>query len=329
MLNLSNMKKVGKWLKKQASILSLAMAGVEKNALGQKGDTLEKNITQERRHSQGTLADSLKQGEVTQEVMDLRWRTYKILNAVEGYKAEIVDYVKTIDENGNEIILPVTKVTKKDNKRGLRKVKLDSYDNFDLEMVIDNSEITIDGYEAMNGVETLSEVKLNKNDDGEVVSATHGEIKADEYFAKNKTETPIKIKRSSLPKFEIEKFTKKLCVRKISENERLLEFYVSMFPDEFNRTTRLFISEIKKAKENPRQTNFIDFEGVEFVTYKCLGVDDFLYFSYDKIVFDKIVEFNGHYVIKFKANVVEHGNNIFEKYKQDELELKYESKTKK
>ena len=63
------MKKVSKWLKRQGAYLSLAMAGVEKNALGQKGDALEQTVNQERRHTQGTLADSLKQGQVTQEVI--------------------------------------------------------------------------------------------------------------------------------------------------------------------------------------------------------------------------------------------------------------------
>lgn len=323
------MKKVSKWLKRQSAYLSLAMAGVEKNALGQKGDALDKTITQERRHSQGTLADSLKQGEVTQEVMDLRWRTYKILNAVENYKAEIVDYVKTIDENGKEIILPVTKVSKVDKKRGLKKVKVDNFDSFPLEMIVDNTEITLDGSEAMKDIESFKEVIINKDDKGEIVSATHGEINAEEYFAKNKGENPVKINRSSLPKFEIERFTKKLCVRTINETDRLLEFYVSMYPDEFNRTTRLFISDIKKAIANPRQADFLVFDGVEYITYKTIGVDDFLHYSYSNIEFDKIVEFNGFYVIKFKAKLVVNGDNIFNQYKQDELEQKYEVKAKK
>ena len=120
-----------------------------------------------------------------------------------------------------------------------------------------------------------------------------------------------------------------MCVRTISETERLLEFYVSMYPDEFNRTTRLFISDVKKAIANPRQADFLEFGGVEFVTYKTIGVDDFLHYSYTDVKFDKIVEYNGHYVIKFKANIVVNGDNIFEQYKQDDLEKKYENKEKK
>lgn len=99
---------VSNWLKKKAAIISLAMAGVERNALGQNGEGLDKSINQERRHTEGTLADSLKQGKLTQEVMNLRWRTYKVMRAVEGYSAEITEYVK--DAEGNEI--PVTVIKK-------------------------------------------------------------------------------------------------------------------------------------------------------------------------------------------------------------------------
>ena len=325
MCQLSNMKK---WVKKQMAYLSLALANVEKNALGQNGKTLDNNVNQERRHMQGTLADSLKQGEITQEVKDLRWRTYKILNAIDNHKAEIVDYIKTVDEKGETIFLPVTKVRKIDKKKGLNKIKVDTYDRYPLEMVIDNSEIVLGGNEAMDNdnLNILDNVIVNKDEKGEVISATHAEIKADEYFATNKADTPIKIIRSSIPKFNLEKYTKKLNIRSISETEKMLEFHVSMYPDEYNRTSRLVISDIKKAIENPRQATFLEFDGVEFITYKSIGVEDFLLFEYKIKNFDKIVGFNGYYVIKFIAEPIINGENVFEKYKEEELDKKYENK---
>lgn len=319
------------WMKRKMALLSLALSNVEKNALGQDGKNLDSNVNQERRHTQGTLADSLKQGEITQEVKDLRWRTYKILNAIDNHKAEIVDYAKTIDEKGETVFLPITKVRKIDKKKGLNKIKLDTYDRYVLEMVIDNSEIAIGSNEAMenDSLNMLDNVIVNKDDKGEVISATHAEIKSDEYFATNKAETPIKITRSSVPKFRIERYTKKLNIRSISETEKMLEFYISMYPDEYNRTSRLVISDIKKAIDNPRHATFLEFEKVEFITYKSVGVEDFLLFEYNIKNFDKIVEFNGHYVIKFIAEPVINGENVFDKYKEEELDKKYENKEKK
>lgn len=314
---------IKKWLAKKVGMLSLALSNVEKNALSQIGESLGSDVNQTRRMTQGQLADSLVNGEITQEVINLRWRTYKILKATEGVTAEIIGY----DEDG----MPITKVRKKDNKKGLKKVKVDSIDSFAVEMVIDNNEIAFGSNEAMDNeyVSIYDEVELNHNDEGEVLSASHGQIEATEYFASNKAEKPIKIIRDDVPSFFLENFTKKLVIRKINKNQRMLEFYVSIYPDEYNRTSRLFISAIKKAIEEPRSSNMLNFKGVEFVSYKSLGVNDYLEFQYEIENFDKIIEFNGSYVIKFIANVIVNGNDIMETHRVEELDKKYDEKAKK
>jgi hypothetical protein len=109
----------------------------------------------------------------------------------------------------------------------------------------------------------------------------------------------------------------------------MLEFYVSVYPDEYNRTSRLFISAVKKAIENPQHASMLDFKSVEFVTYKSLGVSDFLEFKYEIESFDKIIEFNGSYVIKFISNVIVNGDDIMEIHRVEELDKKYADKAKK
>ena len=314
---------LNKWMKRKMAMLSLAMAGVEKNALGQNKEQMDTPVNQERRHTQGTLADSLKQGIITEEVMNLRWRTYKILQATEGVTAEIVGY----DENN----MPITRVRKTDKKRGLDKIKTDSIDKYSLDMVVDNTPIVSGGNDMMDNInlDILDKATLNYDDNGEIVSATHGEIQGEEYYATTKSELPIKIHREGLPKFELETYTKKLHVRNIGKTERLLEFYVSMYPDEYNRRSRLFISDIKKAIENPRTSTLLDIIKVGFITYKTMGADDFLEYQYDIKSFDKIIEFNGHYVIKFKAEVIINGREILDEYRMEELDKKYKNKEKK
>lgn len=314
---------VSQWIRRRIAILSLAMAGVEKGLLGQKGENLSEDINQEQRHTQGTLADSLKQGQITQEVRNLRWRTYKVLKATDNINAEIKGY----DDKGQ----PIYTIRKTDKKKGLNKIKLDVFDKFMLEMVVDNSPIVTSGNDAMDNdnIELLSEAIINHNDKGEVISATHGTISGEQYFATNKSEIPVKIVRENTPKFEIETYTKRLNIRTISKTERLLEFYVSMYPDEYNRRSRFFISDLKKAIENPRTSDMLDIYGVEFVTYKTLGSDDFLEYQYAIKSFDKIVEFNGYYVIKFIAEVVVNGKDILENHREVELDIKYDNKEKK
>ena len=308
------------WIKNKIALLSIAMSGIEKNALGQNKEQLSIPITQERRHTQGQLADSLLHGETSQEVLNLKWRTYKILRATSGLRTQITGY----DDEG----MPITKTSKADKKRGLSKIKLDEFDKYNLEMVIDNSPISTGGNDVMDNkyINVLDEATINYDDKGNIVSATHGEISGEEYYATYKSELPIKVTRLEASKFSLETFTKKLSIRMVSKTERLLEFYVSKYPDEYDRKSRLFISEIKKAIESPSHSDMLDIKEVGFITYNSIGVDDFLEYQYKILKFDKIIEFNGHYVIKFRAEVSVDGNDILEEHRVEVLDKKYENK---
>ena len=102
-----------------------------------------------------------------------------------------------------------------------------------------------------------------------------------------------------------------------------------MYPDEYNRTTRLFISDVKKAMVKPIESTILNFEKVGFITYNTVGVSDFLEYKYNNITFDKIVEYNGNYVIKFICDIEIDGESILESHRVVELDKKYENKTKK
>jgi hypothetical protein len=314
--------KLKQWFNRRMAMLTLAISNVEKNALGQQGETLGSDVNQTQRNTQGQLADSLKQGEITQEVMNLRWRTYKILKESEGVTAEIVGY----DEDG----MPIVKTKKVNKKLGLKKVKLDPSDDYKLEMVVDNSEIVIGSNQAMNNdnISLFDEVIQSTNENGDLV-ATHGVIESINYFATNKSERPIIIIRENLPNFYLENFTLKMNVRTIDKTNKLLEFYVSKYPDEYNRTSRLFISEVKKIMNDGINSTMLDFNEINFITYKTLGTDDYLEYEYDNISYDKIVEYNGYYVIKFNAKIKTDGNDILDAYRVKELDKKYEQKAKK
>lgn len=317
------MKSIKHWVNRKLAILSIAFSNVEKTAFAQNIDALGAHIGKHTEKDLGTLMHSLKNNIMTQEVLDLRWRTYKVLKATSGVTAEITGY----DKDG----MPIVKVVKSNKTKGLRKIKLDPSDDYPLEMVVDNSEIVIGGNDAMDNeyIKVFNEVVLNYDEKGIVTSATHGNISASEYFATNKTDLPIRIERDTVPNFELETFTKKLYVRKINETDKLLEFHVSMYPDEYFRTSRLFISDIKKLIENPRASTLLDIKSVRFITDKTLGIDDYLEYKYEIMSFDKIVSFNGHYIIKFIGKIVINGKDILDEYKQTDLDERYRTKEKK
>lgn len=311
--------KLKEWFRNQVAAITFAVSNVEKNVLNQEGKNLDENIGLEKRHTQGTLADALVHGELTQEVKNLRWRMYKVLQASEkinvkitgGLEKETGDYDADIAAEGLlEDVKIETTYESVDQRKLLAKVKLDNVDTYELEMVVDNSEIG-------NGFgDYLDNIKLVDN-----------VVNGKEYHARNKTDKPVKVVREFMPKFQLEDYTKKLNIRKINDDKRLIEFYVSKYPDEYNPNSVHFVREIKRVIENgPRHHNFLEIKEVGFVTNKTLGVSDFLCYGYGNISFDKIVDFDGYYVIKFIADVVINGTNLLEDFVEHELEEKYKNK---
>ena len=296
-----------KWFNKKFSTLLIVVGNVEKDSLNQKSDELEGGVNKFQKIGQGTLMDNLIKGEVTQEVEDLRWRNYKVLKNSEGLTADI---------NGDEI-----KVKKREKYSAmLRKVKIDDFDSYPLEISFDNNKITLSTYDVIDksvfSVETLDKNSL-------------GVIKKSDHDSNTKRSKPLKVFREDLHRFKIEDYTNKLNIRDIDGKNKLIEFYVSEYPDKYNKKTNLFISQIKKAKNNPRLCDFLGINEIEFIGDKTPGARDLHKYKYKINVFDKIIKYDGHYVIKFKSEVMVNGEYLLEKFRSDGLDERYVNKERK
>ncbi len=300
------------WLKNKLAGLALAFSSVEKSLLSQNGEQSKSITSHTRRSTEGQLMDALLNGIVTQEVKDLRWRMYKSMQESEKYITKIIrdkNGKPKVDSNG----LVITETRLKNLANALSEIITEPSDNYPIELVIDNSEIAMSVLDALTA---FNDVGIDED------------VSPLELAAGLKTERPIIIQRESRPKFDIETYTTKLHIRAISDTEKLLEFYVSKYPDEFNRTSRLFIGEVKKGMTNPELCNMLQIQEVGFITYNAIGADNHCQYHYEITGFDKIVEFKGDYVIKFKAKVLTNGENILAKYMESGLEDKYKNKVK-
>lgn len=330
------------WLRKQATALVLATASVEKNALGQKGESLDSSTGMHQRLHQGRLSDDLLRGELTQQVKEIRWRTYKVLKATDGwrttakpiYKDGIDTKTPIYDDEGfvvgyhDPIIIGFeTDATALELQQDLmRDIKVDSYDDYPLDLVLLNEQIT-DGMLSKFFDETLEILtKPEINEDGD--QATHGSMSSDAMFASNNDKKPLVVERQYRPRIEIERFTKKMVVRHIKDSKRLLEFYVSKYPDEYDKRTSFVIAECKKVM-NGWKGDMTDIQKVGFISYKTIGVPDFRIFEYEVTGFDKVIEFDGYYVFKFNANLTINGEDILEEFIEEDLDERYKNKEKK
>jgi hypothetical protein len=285
------------WLKSQMLALMLALANVEKNALKQNGGDLSDDVGHEQQLQQNQLMQDLLQGRITQEVKFLRWRIFKILETIQGKDI-------TVKENADGTV----KYTAKDKNYShkLKKVKTDPSDDNELELVIDNMTDT-----------TMGQL--------DILDTKNENINASEHDSLVKAESKIKIRHTYPSKFRLEKYVKKMNVRTIDNKTKLLELYVTFYPDEYDRLHKMFIVEVKNTINNPRTSNVIELDTISFVTNKDLGVVDNRLFEFDDIKYYKIVEFDGHYVIKFKANVKTYSHSIIEKFREHELDMRYEN----
>lgn len=300
---------IGDWFKRKLAMMAIATANVEKNAFGGEKNHMSDNIGQEHKLEHQRLSSALKQGEVTQQVKELRWRMYKILDQVDGMKTRIIGTEK--DAAGDKRNITETYSVKTID---MSKFKMEPSDKNKLEIIVNNDSISTGMVQSMEHKEKMVD----------------GEISPDELNSTEKEHKIVMVNREFPSKINIEQYTLKLVVRTISEEEKMLEFYVSKYPDEYDRKTIFLISEIKKCMLNPRSTNIIDISEVGFLTTNStIGVRANQLFEYKINNFIKIVEFEGYYVIKFSANILVNGEDVFEQYRLTELDQKYETNEKK
>lgn len=181
-------------------------------------------------------------------------------------------------------------------------VDIDESDNLPIQLIQDNKLITENVYDSLNDIENNNSFKK---------------------------EYTIEIKRSFIPRFKLEEYTTKLVVKKAGDNKVQLDFYSSIYPEQFKRHHNAYISEMKKIVNGYRQSDIVDIDSVKFITYKAFGSDDSLLYEYNNVKFKSIDIYDGNFVIKFNANIVSDGIDLISKYKDDVMSEKYKNKAQK
>lgn len=292
-----------KWIKNKMIWLMMALHKTEGNIANEK-DELILTSGKYQSHKAGMLSESLVNGELTQEVKELRWRIYKIIQHTQGVKTEITG----TDEDGYPIV-----TTLRTEGTPLKGFKGDQVDKHPVRLVVSNRTIDVGTTDAMG--------KLGDNFD---------DISFDDYQSKFKGSKSLYIKRDFQPMFEIEKYTTKMVVKEIVETGKfILEFYVNKYPNVEDRRSRLFLSELTKVINGKHNSNITDIQGVLFITDNTLGARDFLEYEFSIDKFHRITEYDGNYLIKFLADKVVYGDDVLDKFKIESLDIKYENKEKK
>ena len=273
--------------------LIYGMKSTEDMFFHQSGVSLDGGTTINQPVSEHSVSKALLRGELTQEVLELRYRTYTV-----SQEAKTYNYYSP-------------KLAKKKNINDYKYIE-DSILNDKEYEIITIQENHID-------VENVTDA-LNRMDDTYIFTE-----KPDTYR--------IKIERDNnlIPRFKIENFITKIVVKKVidDENSAILDLYVSKYPDKKKKLSNMFIMEMENVKNYSGNTDILDIERLYFETYNAYHMPDMIRFEFNKFKFLEVLEFGGAYIIRAAANIVDKGTDLTEEFYEPVMAHKYETKEKK
>ena len=287
------MKKIFEKVKNFLTALFYGMKNTEDIVFTQSGVSNDANgTTINQAVNEHSVAKAMLRGEVTQEVEELRYRNYLVDREAKQYEY----YTPTLAIKRDKMDSKFVKYWNEDNLEiitiQLNEPSDEGFNSFDV-----NNEGVYKSYEILPSKHSY-DIKLNR-----------GEF---------------------TPRYYLEEYTKRLVVRKMDEENRvMLDFYVSKYPNDKDFKSKGFIREIEKIKDEQLRSDVIDIKTVNFVTSHAFKLNDMLEFEFDCLILKYINEFDGHYVISFKARMLKNGIDLTQKYYNKEMANKYANKDKK
>lgn len=142
----------------------------------------------------------------------------------------------------------------------------------------------------------------------------------------------VKVQRNKgfLTRYRIEEYTTKVVVRRLKEeNCAIVDFYVSKYPDDTDFKSKGFVREIEHIKNDGLRSDIIDISGISFITSHAYQVPDMLLYEFSIINFINVEEYDGHYILRYKTNIITDGKDLTDKYYCESMAKKYENKEQK
>jgi hypothetical protein len=254
----------------------------------------------------GVFADMLKQKE-TQQVVEMRDKYYRVLKEADKWDTSTITIVGE-DENG--VVFGNTDGLRKKTKIDFMKhPPVYNPQNLPIRTIQDNKQI-----QKMNNLVCGYEAKFSD----------------DLVKTPNDFDVTLTITRDNfIPRFFIEKYTKRVVVRE-NGYRAIVDFYLPSEASQFGKVDAILISNLHNIKnENILRSDITDLLTIEWFSDKAWNSDDVCLFKYDDIKFIGADIFDGNFVLSFDCNVVENGKYLAEKFKTKELDEKYSEEKEK
>jgi len=242
------------------------------------------------------VSKALLKGELTQEVKELRHRTYAVDREAKNYEYYTPNLALKKSENDSKF------------------VKYDDSDGLELITLQPNREIPLSVYDMIEDVD-VTEKDVDKKT-GEI-NVNIGKLKH------NHTHTiSIEREKGFTPRYRAEDYIKLLTVKKDGE-KAVLGLYFTIYPNDKDFKSKGFIREIEHVMNNNIKSDVFDFKTLSFVTNHAYRIQDMVKFVFVNMVLRDIKEFDGHYVVSFYADFAVNGEDTSECFRDEIMERKY------
>jgi hypothetical protein len=216
--------------------------------------------------------------------------------------------------NSNTIVSPFTRnQLMSDLKEGRLTQEVKKFREHHYKLLRESDKFKVlwgeNGFEILNESET-SKLKNAKGDpyDKYPVEVTVDNKDLNSGTYETSTIKTVKTVRGSLGKIKIEEHSDLVLIRDIDGKNKLVEFYIPTYIQ-----NKQVISEVIDISRNPRVTDFININKLYFTTPGGNPLE----FEYKMLAFDKIVEWNGNYIVKMFAECTKSGVWVAQKYMLD------------
>lgn len=291
------MKKIWFTVKTFFHNLFYGMAAADQVLFSNNNDTSSIVINKEVQDKR--VSKALLKGEVTQEVEELRYRTYKVARESKGFEYFSPTLAKKKDINDSKF------------------VNYENSDNLELITIQPNFFEKGTVYEALKQVD-ITDADIVKNE----AAINVGKFKQDKRYT-------IILKRNefAIPRYYLEEYITRLVVRHNVEDDKkyYLDFYVSKYPNISDFKSKGFIKEIERVKNDGLRSDILDFTNVEFTTTHAYQMDDMIEFKFKYPIYKDIIEYDGHYIIRFTAQLISQFDMMDDFYSKT-MDEKYKNK---
>lgn len=249
------------------------------------------------------VSKDLLKGEVTQEVEELRYRTYKVDRESKNFEYFSPTLAKKKDINDSKF------------------VTYENSDNLEIITIQPNVFMKENIYDAIKDISS-EDMKEFIDDNGvKRVGVNVGRFKQQKKYT-------INLQRSeyAIPRYYLEEYITRLVVKKYTEEHKyILDFYVSKYPNILDLKSKGFVREIERIKDEGWKSDIIEFNGVHFITSHAYQMDDMVEFNFKYPTFKEIIEFDGHYIIRYKATLNKQHDMMKDFYSKS-MDEKYKNK---